>query len=88
MSEKPTESEAGLIRHALGLYPTGGILFDPWRNHFCATPGTDDDLAWKAMTARGWARLVGRPHDLLPYNTYRVTGAGAAAVGAELPKRE
>lgn len=61
------------MRHALGKP-------NPWRNYFCASPGSANDAEWAELVAGGLAVLARKPDDLIPYNTYSVTEAGMAAL--------
>ena len=78
-----TAKQLELMQHALGYFresPPG------WRNHFCATAGSPDDLAWRGLCDLGLAE-AGRPINDGGMNVYHVTEAGKAATWAATPKR-
>lgn len=76
-SKSDSFSRVELLRHALGAdSPTPG-----YRNHFAATPGSDDDRCWATMVLEGLALLVREPCDLYSYNIYAATEAGRKLVG-------
>lgn len=73
-----TPHERECLMHALGLNRN----YIPFRNYFCAEPGSPDDLVFVELERRGLARLFAKPFGVIPDNTWRVTVAGACAVGA------
>ena len=73
-----SDRERGCLQHALGLDRNR----NPFRNHFFAEPGSPDDEVFAAMAKRGLARLTTKPPaGQLAANMWRVTEAGARAVG-------
>lgn len=73
-----TQDQIHDIKHALGL--NGGHV-QPFRNYYCAEP--DDENMAALVTAGMMKRGRTIPGGLVAFH---VTEAGAAAVGAELPK--
>jgi len=70
-----TDRQIGNMRHALGLTRSN----KPFRNHYCVDAGNEDDLSWNELVKAGYAK-VSPPRDWLPYNIYRVTDEGKAAL--------
>lgn len=78
LSQELTPQERACLQHALGLNRN----HIPFRNHFCAEPGSPDDKVFAELERRGLARLFAKPFGVIPHNTWRVTVAGVCAVGA------
>lgn len=71
-----TEAERDDMRHALGLNRGK----EAYRNHYAASPDTNDDALWKGLCAKGFAeRLPARSFDG-HLNIYYVTDAGRRAL--------
>jgi hypothetical protein len=76
MTETITPDESNLMRRALGL----DRLHRPYRNKYCATPGSDHDRLWAGLAMRGLAVLREQAGGGQPLNLYEVTEAGRAAL--------
>lgn len=71
---QPTQQQLELMCHALGICPE---KTHPFRNHFAASPKSEDYKQWELMAAAGWA-TPGRTNGKLYANLvfYQVTEAG------------
>jgi len=54
---KPSEVELELMRHACGVE-----MPQPYyRNHFAATPRSDNDKIWQTLVRKGFAKVASEP---------------------------
>lgn len=76
-------SERELVRHALGCWDGFGRRpIEGYRNHYVATKGTEDDLRWQSIVARGLATAHRFHLDESGRSTiYYVTREGARLAG-------
>jgi hypothetical protein len=77
-----TKSEREIIRHS--LFGSSGAK-KPFRNYFCASVGGEYDAAITRLVGLGLmsrGRTINQGRDYYAY----VTEAGAAEIGAKLPK--
>lgn len=71
-----TPAEEEILRHALGLTRKS----EPYRCHFAASPGTEEEEVCESLKQRGYMTRSDPP-DPLHLIFYYVTLAGAEAVG-------
>lgn len=75
------DRERDLVCHAVGCWDGyGRRALAGHRNHFAASPGSEDDRVWSSLVGRGLA-TVSPPTSWLPYNLYRATAEAARLAG-------
>ena len=80
-----TDSQALILKHSLTGGNEAGRVY---RNRYAVGPG---GYAWsdvQALSALGLMRLVGEPEPDKSVRLFKVTDAGAKAVGLKLPDDE
>jgi len=86
MTPSTTKKERDLLHHAVGEQKTpknrkAKQLKSCFRNYFCASPDSEDDLLWQGLVGKGLATLIFKPRPMMPHNTYSVTEAGFSELG-------
>lgn len=74
-----SDRERDNMRHAVGADARRGT--DGYRNHYVASPGSQDDLSWQRLVSIGYATSHGANSLTGGSNCYTVTRDGCAAIG-------